>query len=333
MSAGLAAAAIASAALPSGANAAESKPVPKTVSYAERKAVFEEIGSITGIPWNYLAAIDQYERALSLAMPKKRPLRQGLTAIQVPAPLWAGPGNPNQADTSLATISLFGGIGRDGNGDGVADPSQDLDVLSSMASYLTSYGLDPADFRVAVWQYYGSLRSVERIEQFAGIYKHFGTLDLHRHAFPLPLGSNYSYRSTWGASRSWGGFRIHEGTDLFAPHGVPVRSTCYGVVEVIGWNPYGGWRIGIRDPNGVYHYYAHLAGYVKPITRGDYVQPGQVIGYVGSSGYGKPGTSGKFPPHLHYGTYRDNGFREWSFDPYPHLSKWEREERAARRAK
>ena len=27
-----------------------------------------------------------------------------------------------------------------------------------------------------------------------------------------------------------------------AGHGVPVRSTCYGIVEVKGWNPYGGWR-------------------------------------------------------------------------------------------
>jgi peptidoglycan LD-endopeptidase LytH len=48
---------------------------------------------------------------------------------------------------------------------------------------------------------------------------------------------------------------------------------------------------------------------------------------VGSSGYGPPGTSGKFPPHLHYGMYKDNGFTEWSFDPYPHLKMWERQER------
>lgn len=40
-----------------------------------------------------------------------------------------------------------------------------------------------------------------------------------------------------------------------------------------------------------------------------------------------PGTSGKFPPHLHYGMYKDNGYTEWSFDPYPYLKQWERQER------
>jgi peptidoglycan LD-endopeptidase LytH len=52
-----------------------------------------------------------------------------------------------------------------------------------------------------------------------------------------------------------------------------------------------------------------------------------VIGGVGSSGYGPPGTSGKFPPHLHYGIYKDNGYTEWSYDPYPHLRLWEKQER------
>lgn len=60
---------------------------------------------------------------------------------------------------------------------------------------------------------------------------------------------------------------------------------------------------------------------------GQIVEPGQLIGSVGSSGYGPPGTAGKFPPHLHYGLYKDNGRTEWSFDPYPHLKAWERAER------
>jgi len=106
-----------------------------------------------------------------------------------------------------------------------------------------------------------------------------------------------------------------------------VRSTCYGIVEVKGWNPYGGWRLGIRDLNNIYHYYAHLSGYDKIIQVGSVVKPGQVVGWVGSSGYGKPGTQGKFPPHLHYGVYRDRGLMEWSFDPYPSLRQWENEDR------
>jgi murein DD-endopeptidase MepM/ murein hydrolase activator NlpD len=103
------------------------------------------------------------------------------------------------------------------------------------------------------------------------------------------------------------------------------------VVEIIGWNKFGGWRIGIRDVKNVYHYYAHLSGYEKHIKKGSFVKPGEVIGYVGSSGYGPKGTQGKFPPHLHYGLYKYNGYMEYSFDPYPYLRAWEREAYRSRR--
>ena len=62
------------------------------------------------------------------------------------------------------------------------------------------------------------------------------------------------------------------------------------------------------------------------LKEGDIVEPGQVIGYVGSTGYGKEGTSGKFPPHLHFGLYKYDGRCEWAFNPYPHLRRWEKEE-------
>lgn len=315
-----------------------SKPAPKTgkeangmkAVFAERKDLFDKVSALTGIPWNYLAAIDQYERSLNLA--KKRPLKDSTVAIYFTDLQWGGMFNPDHEDKNEQSIKLFGGMGRDGSGDGLADRMNDLDRLYSLASYLLKKGTAEEDLRIGLWEYYQNNRSVERIQQFARIYGTFDTLDLHEHSFVMPLGSNYSYRSTWGASRGWGGFRIHEGTDLFAGHGVPVRSATYGIVEVMGWNPYGGWRIGIRDLNNVYHYYAHLSGFnKKEVKQGDIVKPGQVVGWVGSSGYGKPGTSGKFPPHLHYGLYRDNGLTDWSFDPYSYLRKWEREERMRRK--
>ncbi|WP_442955794.1 M23 family metallopeptidase [Paenibacillus sp. y28] len=293
---------------------------------AARKSLFDEISSVTGIPWTLLAAVDQYERTLNAAQPKKRPARAGMIGIYIPELQWVGMLNPDHEDTNPSSIQFFEGLGRDGSGDGLADRNNDLDLLSAMATYLLQHGSPDDDFRIALWEYYQNTRSVERIGQFARMYEAFGTLDLSEHAFPLPLNTNYSYRSTWGAARGWGGYRIHEGTDIFAGHGVPVRSACYGMVEIMGWNNYGGWRIGIRDITNVYHYYAHLSGFSKPLQQGDLVKPGQVIGWVGSSGYGKPGTSGKFPPHLHYGMYRDNGHMDWSFDPFPSLKKWEREE-------
>lgn len=195
-----------------------------------------------------------------------------------------------------------------------------------MASHLLKYGDSATDFNIGIWEYYHNGRAAQRVSQFAKLYEHFGRLDLSGSAFPLPIGNNYAYRSTWGTGRSWGGARIHEGTDLFAPHGLTVRSTCFGIVETKGWNRYGGWRIGIRDIENRYHYYAHLMGYEKSLLRGDIVTPGQTIGWVGSSGYGSPGTQGKFPPHLHYGIYRDRGITEWAFDPYPLLKQWENKE-------
>lgn len=318
---------------PPGSNGASGAAAEMKQIFAERKVLFDTVGAATGIPWYNLAAIDQYERAMSLAHPKKRPLREGLVGIYFNELQWVGLLNPDHDDTDPKSIAFFGGVGRDGSGDGKADRNNDLDVLSSMSSLLLRGGGTHEDFRITLWEYYQNTRAVERIEQFARIYAAYDRLDLHEHAFPMPLGARYTYRSTWGAARGWGGFRIHEGTDIFAGYGVPVRSTCFGVIEVMGWNPYGGWRIGIRDLNGVYHYYAHLSGFNKKLKKDDLVEPGTVIGWVGSSGYGKPGTSGKFPPHLHYGLYRDNGLSEWSFDPYSYLRRWEREERMRGRSR
>lgn len=294
--------------------------------FAERKELFEKIGSLTGIPWHVLAAVDQYDRTISLA--KKREGASDLISIYFTEPQWAGVLNPDLQSTSPSQLHVFGGIGQDGSGDGLADRLNGLDRLYAMALMLKKKGSSEEDLRIGLWEHYQNTRSVERIGQFARLYASFDTLELHEHSFVMPLGADYSYRSTWGASRGWGGYRIHEGTDLFAGYGVPVRSATYGIVEVMGWNPYGGWRIGVRDLNNVYHYFAHLSGFnKKEIKLGDVVKPGQVLGWVGSSGYGKPGTSGKFPPHLHYGLYRDNGLTDWSFDPYPYLRRWEREER------
>ena len=218
-------------------------------------------------------------------------------------------------------------MGSDGDGDGKASLSSDEDVLYSFAHFILNYGVDHDNIKLALWDYYKRDKSVSIIMGKAKVYKHFGHLDLESHVFPVPVRSNHSYKNTWGDARGWGGRRIHEGTDIFASYGVPVRATSYGIIEMKGWNRYGGWRVGIRDINNNYHYFAHLNGFAKDIHIGQVVEPGQLIGSVGSSGYGPPGTAGKFPPHLHYGMYKDNGKTEWSYDPYPHLKLWERQER------
>ncbi|HIS29218.1 MAG TPA: M23 family metallopeptidase [Candidatus Avamphibacillus intestinigallinarum] len=299
--------------LPNTANAQTSS----DKQHAERMALYEKIETITQVPWYYIAAIDQYERNIQ----EKTPTEQ-LIAIDIPHETWFGIGNifNNQ---HVDAIQLFNGIGKTGNADQQADPKNPEDILYTMAQLLLEQGHSEDDFKIALWSYYQRDLTVQTIMNIAHMYQKFNTIDLSERAFPVEQTHNYSYKNTWGDSRGFGGRRIHEGTDIFANYGVPVRSTTYGVVELKGWNMYGGWRIGIRDHQNVYHYYAHLNGYTKGIKVGDIVKPGDVLGSVGSTGYGPPGTSGKFPPHLHYGMYRDNGQQEWSFDPFPYLKKWE----------
>lgn len=71
----------------------------------------------------------------------------------------------------------------------------------------------------------------------------------------------------------------------------------------IGWLELGGWRIGITSENGIYYYYAHLDSYA-PLSVGDTVTAGQLLGFMGNTGYSKvEGTKGKFDVHLHFGIY------------------------------
>lgn len=272
---------------------------------------------MTNLPWYYLAAFDQYERNI------QKDKAEQLVAITFPEEIWYGAGNIEQNE-QVDTITLFNGVGQDGDGDGKASLNNPEDILYTAANLLLQHGVTEEDIKISLWHHYKRDLSVKTIINTAKVYKYFQTMELLDRHFPVEIHYNYSYRSTWGHRRGFGGNRIHEGTDIFANYGTPVKSTTYGVVELKGWNLYGGWRIGIRDIHNIYHYYAHLNNYAEDISIGQIVRPGDTLGTVGSTGYGPPGTSGKFPPHLHYGMYKDNGHNEWSFDPYPYLRKWER---------
>ena len=140
--------------------------------------------------------------------------------------------------------------------------------------------------------------------------------------FPLPAGSGYAYEDGFGDDRDFGGARTHEGVDIIVSEGTPVVSVCNGTVTKKGWLTLGGWRIGVEDAFGVYHYYAHLSAYAEGIEIGDAVQAGDVLGYVGSTGYGPEGTSDQMIPHLHFGVY----VNDIAVDPYPYLRAWDTEQ-------
>ena len=123
---------------------------------------------------------------------------------------------------------------------------------------------------------------------------------------PLP---EQGLTDTWGAARSQG--RSHEGIDIFAPRGTPIQSTTQGIVSKVGNNNLGGRVVVVVGPGGAGHYYAHLEDYAD-ISPNDWVNAGDIIGYVGDSGNAK-GT----PPHLHYGIYINGS----AVNPYPLMQK------------
>ena len=138
--------------------------------------------------------------------------------------------------------------------------------------------------------------------------------------FPIPS-RDISYENTFGEPRTFAGERLHEGTDLFGKETAsgyyPILSMTDGYIEKIGWLPLGGYRVGIRAPSGGYYYYAHLSEYEKDFQIGEKVQAGDILGFMGDTGYGEEGTVGAFPVHLHLGIYICTAnFEELSVNPY-----------------
>lgn len=138
------------------------------------------------------------------------------------------------------------------------------------------------------------------------------------------LSEDFSYEDSWMQKRSYAGKRNHEGCDIFGtvqkPGYYPVLSVTSGYVEQIGWLTLGGYRIGIRSDTGGYFYYAHLSSYGRDFAVGERIWAGEVLGYMGDTGYGEEGTAGKFPPHLHFGIYiSGKESAEISVNPYPIL--------------
>ena len=90
-----------------------------------------------------------------------------------------------------------------------------------------------------------------------------------------------------------------------AKEGTNIQAVKSGTVTHSGWLELGGWRLSIKDQEGLTHYYAHMME-KSMLKAGDKVNIGDVIGQVGSTGYSKTeGTKGKFDPHLHYGVYKN----------------------------
>jgi murein DD-endopeptidase MepM/ murein hydrolase activator NlpD len=146
--------------------------------------------------------------------------------------------------------------------------------------------------------------------------------------FPIARSTWYSvigFERDWHAPRMrliggrWRQVGVHEGNDIFAEPGTPVRAIYPGRVENLGWTFYSGWRIGIRGDDGRYWFYAHLRRFAPLLAEGNRVAAGSTIGEVGNTGYGEePGHADEFTYHLHVGIQDEDG--TW-VDPYPLLEE------------
>lgn len=90
----------------------------------------------------------------------------------------------------------------------------------------------------------------------------------------------------------WNGSDFHPGMDIANDYGTPIVATADGTVEDAGWNTGGyGNLVDVDHGNGYKTRYAHCQQVV--VSPGQYVHKGQIIAYMGSTGY----STG---PHVHY---------------------------------
>lgn len=117
-------------------------------------------------------------------------------------------------------------------------------------------------------------------------------------SFICPLSCSYRISSYYGkrADPFTGVASNHTGMDLAVAQGTPIRASKGGTVVTAGWsNTYGNYVI-ISHSGGYQTLYAHMTKYT--VKKGQVVNQGELIGYVGSTGY----STG---PHLHFSVYKN----------------------------
>ncbi len=212
------------------------------------------------------------------------------------------------------------------------------DIYANEVGYLTfsmmtnSYKMKDAPL-IDEYTFYRGIGRVGQNPNFRKLYQFNQSILSDLVYFPVPKITNESadiyYVDSWSQPRTYGGNRKHEGTDLMASNNkrgfFPVVSMTDGVIEKMGWLEQGGYRIGIRSPSKGYFYYAHLDSYAPELKEGDKVMAGQMLGFMGDTGYGPEGTKGQFDVHLHLGIYVNTEDGEMSINPYSVLRYMEKD--------
>lgn len=130
----------------------------------------------------------------------------------------------------------------------------------------------------------------------------------------FPVAGRANYFDDWLNPRHTPTFHLHQGLDIFAAFGTPIRSPDAGTVLRFSDNPSGGGiGVTITGADGTNYYFGHMRERAQGLAVSQAVQVGTVIGYVGDTGNARGGL-----PHLHLETRRDGV----PFPPKPEVDRW-----------
>ena len=130
--------------------------------------------------------------------------------------------------------------------------------------------------------------------------------------YSFPVAGPFSFRDTWGESRSGG--RIHRAVDIFAPEGSEVYAITTGVIDTLATIKEAGITLFLRGQDGKGYGYMHLQGYAAGLVEGKVVRTGELIGYVGRTG------TQTSAAHLHLQVYADHRLcKDELLNPYGFL--------------
>jgi murein DD-endopeptidase MepM/ murein hydrolase activator NlpD len=128
----------------------------------------------------------------------------------------------------------------------------------------------------------------------------------------FPLAGEAAWSDDFLFPRYTPSFHLHQGNDVFAARGTPVRAPDDGTVR-FGEEPVGGKAAYVTRSDGTYYYMAHLDGFAD-IPSGSSVKTGTIVGYCGDTGDAQGGAT-----HVHFEVHPGGGA---AIDPKPILDKW-----------
>lgn len=112
------------------------------------------------------------------------------------------------------------------------------------------------------------------------------------------ISSGYTNRRLHPVTMNW---KAHPAIDYAAPIGTPVKSVGKGKITFMGYSKSAGNYVAVEHMNGYQTMYLHLNGFAKGLGKGSKVAQGQVIGFVGKTGYATG-------PHLDFRMKKDGGY-------------------------